>query len=112
MVVVDKESGASAPHLNVWISGAVVPTWLVALGVAGLFLGALGMFAVAIAYDHHDDTVRELVEAVQRQADEANNAAKEIRILQLHVQDAESAMVRAGVATRMDFAPWGDKGNE
>lgn len=67
------------------IQGVVLPTWLViaAFGVFLVCAGALVQLARAL------DTME-----------------REIRILQLHVRDVESVLIRSGVAQRDDFAPW------
>ena len=95
----NRDRGA-APHLNVSISGAVVPVWVVVFGVIAVLL-------CAIAVGINNSQLRTLVDIHERNRLEAVGLRKEIRVLQLHAQDTESAMIRAGVAKREDFAPWG-----
>ncbi len=74
-----------APRLNVHISGVVIPSWL---AVCLLCTGILAAVALLLTRSTIDQM------------------AREVRLLELHVQDLESAVIRSGVAQRSDFAPW------
>lgn len=68
------------------------PSWLAILFV-GLFV--LSSFALVLVWT-----------SVQEQKEFTRQEIKEIRVLQLHTQDIEVVLERAGIAHRQDFAPW------
>lgn len=72
--------------VRVVIPGVVLPGWSVILLALCLVFSAAGFL---LAYLQLKET------------------AREIRVLQLHVQDVESVLIRQGVANRDDFAEWG-----
>ena len=73
-------------HLTVTVPGVHLPIWSVA--------------ALALAFIF---TALALLLSIQ----ELSDLRKEIRMLQLHTQDVENVLIRAGSAKREDFAPWG-----
>ncbi len=79
-----REGGST--HLTVKIEGIVLPPWA---GMALLLMTVLSVTALLFVWIY----CREL--------------GREIRVLQLHVQDVESAMIESGQAQREDFAEWG-----
>lgn len=94
--MVDRRSPA-APlpvHLDVELKGVVLPTWVaVTLSVIAALSAGVVLLAVLI--------FREAAESLSRaQAGQM----REIRVLDLHVQDVENALIRNGLARREDFA--------
>ena len=77
-------------HLTVKVEGIVFPVWV---GAGLLLMTILSVAALLFVWIY----CREL--------------GREIRVLQLHVQDVESAMIRSGQANRDDFADWGEAPN-
>ena len=74
-------------HLTVKIEGVVLPAWA---GIALFLCTVLSVTALIFVMIY----CREL--------------GREIRVLQLHVQDVESLMIESGQAKRDDFADWGE----
>lgn len=72
--------------VRVVIPGAVLPGWAVILLALCLVFSGAGLL---FAYRQLEET------------------AREIRVLQLHVQDVENVLIRQGIANRDDFAEWG-----
>ena len=72
-------------QVSVIVKGIVLPPW-VAVCICGAFIVAT--FALLLVW--------------QASRDEA----KEVRLLQLHVQDVENVLIRHGLARREDFATW------
>lgn len=66
------------------IDGVVLPQWL-AVGTGVLFLCAV--ILLAMMYERH------------------RTLEREIRLLDLHIQDVENVLIRNGDAKREDFAP-------
>lgn len=73
-------------HLTVKVEGVVLPGWIAIALVATSILASLALL---------------LTWSVNREL------AREIRVLELHVQDVESVLIRSGAAERDDFADWG-----
>jgi len=85
------ESGAppvQPVHLVVDLGKGMVilPSWLAVLFLGLFVLASVGLLLVW-------GTIREEV--------------REIRVLELHVQDVESVLIQSGIAHRRDFAVWG-----
>jgi hypothetical protein len=70
------------PHGSV-----MIPSWLMACLLAMFLISSLALVLVW---------------------NESFQQTKEIRILQLHIQDLENVTVRSGAATRSDFIGWTD----
>ena len=64
----------------------ILPAWLAVLFVVLFLLASIGLLLVW-------GTIRDEV--------------REIRVLQLHMQDVESVLIQSGIAHRRDFAVWG-----
>jgi len=70
------------PHGSV-----MIPSWLMACFLATFLISPLALVLVW---------------------NESFQQTKEIRVLQLHIQDLENVMIRSGAATRSDFIRWTD----
>lgn len=79
-------------HLVVHQHGVTIPSWLAISMIAAFVLACLTFLL----------TISEL-RAMRADSDELR---REIRMLQLHSQDIENVLIRAGAAQRTDFAPW------
>lgn len=79
--------------LVVRVEGVVVPPWVAACVLVAGLLNVLAFGAVT--------------GALLLSRSEARAAKTEMRLLQLHVQDVESVLIRDGIAKRQDFAAWG-----
>lgn len=89
----DRRSPPPPLHLDVKISGVVLPTWVaVTLSVVAAFSAGIILLAVVIFKDAADSLAT--AQAAQ---------TKEIRLLGLYIQDIENVMIRSGVARREDF---------
>lgn len=73
-------------HLTARIEGVVLPTWLSVCFAASAAIAAVALLLVWML-------TREM--------------AREIRVLELHVQDVEAVMIQQGLAKRDNFAIWG-----
>lgn len=81
--------------LDVNIRGVVIPTWVaVVLGVMGVAAALVVLLSVVIFKSAADSLL-------QSQRDQI----KEIRILDVHIQDIENILIRNRMAVREDFAP-------
>lgn len=90
----DRRSPPPPLHLDVKISGVVLPTWVaVTLSVVAAFSAGIILLAVVIFKDAADSLIRS-----------QGAQTREIRVLDLHVQDVENVLIRYGLATRDDFA--------
>jgi hypothetical protein len=76
--------------------GVTLPAWL-AISMAAAFILASLTFLL---------TVIELRDLRGEFSLKMEEQRREIRMLQLHAQDIENVLIRAGVARRSDFAPW------
>lgn len=84
-------------HLTVTVPGVHLPTWsAIALVLAFIFASLSFLFAA-----------QEISALRVESAAKADELRREIRMLQLHAQDIENVLIRARVASRDDFAPWG-----
>lgn len=81
--------GDDGTRTYVQFSGVHVPGWLAVVVGCALLFSALGLLLSLLVIQ---------------------NQAREIRVLQLHVQDVQNVMIRNGDATRKDFAEWGSPG--
>lgn len=72
----------STSHLRVEIKGVVIPTWL------AICFMVVALFAVLALLLVWESRLR---------------LEREIRILQVHVQDVQNVLVRQGIADRTDF---------
>jgi len=71
--------------VRVQFDGVTMPSWAaVALVIASVFSATLFLFGIV--------TIRDLV--------------REVRVLQIHVQDIESALIDAGLVDRRNIAGW------
>lgn len=73
-------------HLTVRVEGIVLPAWA---GAGLLLTTVLSVVALLFVVTYCRDL------------------AREVRVLQLHVQDLEAVYIRSGNAKRDDFAEWG-----
>lgn len=75
-------------HLTTRIEGVVLPTWAaICLAIAAV----LSMLTLALT--------------ILLASQQISTMAKEIRVLQLDVQDVKNVLIRNGIATEADFAP-------
>jgi hypothetical protein len=72
-------------YLTTKIEGVVLPTWL-AVALASTAVVAIIALVLLVAV--------------------CDRLTREIRVLQLHVQDVEAVLIRERVGTRRDFAEW------
>lgn len=77
--------GDEKTQVTVEIRGVVMPVWVAVLLACCLIISCLSFL---LAYM------------------ELRKFSVEVRVLQLHVQDVESVLIREGVASRKDFAEW------
>lgn len=78
--------GGEGDYLTVKVEGIVLPSWV---GAGLLLTTVLSVVALLFVVFYCRDL------------------AREIRVLQLHVQDLEAVEIRSGDAKRDDFAEWG-----
>lgn len=83
-------------HFSLHNHGVTLPSWL-AISMAAAFILATVTFLL---------TLIELRNLRSESALRSDEIRREIRMLQLHAQDIESVLIRAGTAQRSDFAPW------
>jgi len=83
-------------HLTVKVEGVVMPAWLATLQGAVTILSVLSLLLVVLAFVPRLDAITARLDGL----------GKEVRVLELHVQDVENVLVRQGVARRDDFAAW------
>lgn len=82
-------------HLDVNIRGVVIPTW-VAIVLSGVaVLAAMIVLTAVIVFRSAADSL----------AQSQTNQAREMRLIDLRLQDIENVLIRASLATREDFAP-------
>ena len=82
-------------YLNVTIKGVVIPTWVaIALSAMAIVASVIVLASVVI----FRGAAHQLIDSQDRQT-------REMRILDLHLQDVESVLIRKGLAQRSDFAP-------
>lgn len=81
------ERPAEDRHLTVKVEGIVLPRSF-ALGLLVMTIISAALLLLGVFY--------------------CRDLAREIRVLQLHVQDLEAVEIRSGDATRDDFADWGE----
>ena len=84
------------------IEGVVLPTWL-AVSVGALLVALI--FVLGIVHQQQ----RTMAE---QSAARDKLIEREYRILQLHIQDLEAAVIRANIAKRGDFAEWDEARQE
>lgn len=70
--------------VEIKIQGIVIPAWLT---VCLLIVAVLATFSLLLVYTS------------------TTQQAREIRLLQMHVQDVQSQLIKNGISTRQDFAP-------
>jgi len=88
-------------HLTVKVEGVVMPSWLATMAAGVTVLSVLALLLLLLAFVPRLD-------ALSARLDNRLDAlSKEVRILELHVQDVESVLLRSGLAHREDFATWG-----
>lgn len=81
-------------NLEVNVKGVVIPTWVaVCLAVVTMAAAAVVLSAVLIFKTAADSL-----------SNSQNNQTKEIRIIDVHIQDIENVLIRNGMAQRSDFA--------
>jgi hypothetical protein len=80
-------------HHHIDVRGVVIPTWVaILLSIIGLSASAVVLLAVMIFKDAASDLAKAQVDQT-----------REIRILDVHVQDIENLLIRSGLAKRTDF---------
>lgn len=73
-----------------------LPAWMgVCLAVTAI-LSAVALLTVLLLINNR----------AEQMAQTQDRMTKEVRVLQVHVQDVENAMIRLGLAHREDFAQW------
>lgn len=89
-----RDPSPSTPvHLDVNIRGVVIPTW-VALTLSGVaILAAVIVLLAVLMFKSATESL------IQSQATQT----REIRLLDLHVQDIENVLIRNKIANREDF---------
>lgn len=81
-------------HHHIDVRGVVIPTWVaILLSIVGLSSSLVVLLAVLVFKNAADD----LRQSQQQQI-------KEIRLIDLHIQDIENILIRHGLAKRNDFA--------
>lgn len=89
-------------HLDLNVRGVVIPTWVaIVLSAMSVLAAVIALLAVILFKSAADSLI--MSQGVQ---------TKEIRILDLHVQDVENVLIRNGLAKRDDFAPRPEQGNQ
>lgn len=81
-------------HHHIDVRGVVIPTWVaILLSIVALSGSVIVLLSVLIFKTAADDL---------RQSQ--NQQIKEIRLIDLHIQDIENVLIRNGLAKRDDFA--------
>lgn len=87
----------------VQVPGVVVPAWLAAVFAIALILSILGfLLSLILASAARAENARLVAELKEENVE----VRREVRLLQLHVQDVENVLIRYNFADRDDMAPW------
>lgn len=82
-------------HHHIDVRGVVIPTWVaILLSVMGLSASVVVLLAVLIFKNASEDLKHSL-----------SLQTKEIRLIDLNIQDIENILIRNDLAKRSDFAP-------
>jgi hypothetical protein len=80
-------------HHHIDVRGVVIPTWVaILLSIMGFSASVVVLLAVMIFKDAAQDLA--IAQSMQ---------TREIRILDVHIQDIENLLIRSGLAKRTDF---------
>lgn len=96
MLDAEDRRGLTNVHLTTTFKGVAVPTSVGVLGALVFLITAGSLLLLVLVGGAKAEEFRKELERSNR----------EVRILQLHMQDVENVLIRTKQAERSDFAPW------